>query len=513
MPMPHTNGRTIITSLAILLNIALAVSPVNISFAQTAPLQTPRFEEVTSSDSDFSVSVPKAYSSRRGYLIVKESPNSHSDREISLPVVIIKSKQKANTKQQPPILKLAGGPGVSGLNTAAYPGAYPWLSHRDFIIMGQRGTKHAKPALMCPEFLRALNAANNNSELSIAAAKKCRQRYQSAGIDLSAYHSSASARDIEALRIALNIDKFALYGGSYGTRLALTYARDYPDSVASMVLDSPLPHTARFDDQSPQNFEHALQAIADSCLSMRDCRNAFPRLFERFKRALASAADTPWNVQFKGGTQRDVSDTQLAILMNPSSPSSAAYIPITMDAIARKDIQSLAPLLDSESATTAFAWGMRLSVWCSESAPFSQRYTRKPPDSFASLDGAAVAPEVCKIWRVPKRPMQEKVATTASVPTLVIAGQFDHLTPPSWGEEVVSTLNNSYLAIIPHGGHLETNNWSGNGCAMKIAATFFKDEQAFLKNPLAASTCLNNPPAIKFVIDKTAVLGVLKPIN
>ena len=172
-----------------------------------------------------------------------------------------------------------------------------------------------------------------------------------------------------------------------------------------------------------------------------------------------------------------------------------------MDAIARKDTQSLAPLLNSESASTPFAWGMRLSVWCSESAPFSQRYDLKPEDSFASMDGAAVAPEVCKIWNVPKRPRQEKAATISSVPTLVIAGQFDQLTPPSWGKEVVSTLKNSYLAILPYGGHMETNNWGGDGCAMEIAATFFKDEQAFLKNPLAARACLNKRQPISFVIE------------
>ena len=481
-----------------LLLVTLLFGCFNSKLSKTSDLpNVPRFEEVSSSDQDFPITVPASFDSRRGFLIVKESAHTNNTRTISLPVVIIKGKQSQNIPNRAPILRLAGGPGISGLNAAAYPGAYPWTSYRDFIVVGQRGTQHAKPALNCPEYLKAREAINSDAKKEAEAAMICRSRYESLGIDLSAYNTMASARDIDALRKTLNIEKFSLYGGSYGTRVALTYAREFPDKVASMVLDSPLPHTVRFDDENPQNFRLALEDIADVCAKDDACANAFPDLIQRFKEKLSTAALTPWKIELQNEEIRSMTDADLVSLLNPSSPSNVVTIPQTMDMIARGDEQALLPLLSNKPRVIAFAWGLRLSVWCSESLPYSSRAKFEPGKNFASLDGAVIAPEICGIWDVPKRPLKEKQATVSSIPTLVIAGQFDHLTPPAWGKKVVSTLKNSHLVTIPYGGHVETNNWQGDGCAMKIADAFFRDEQKFLDNPMYSSKCIEmrSPPA------------------
>lgn len=42
--------------------------------------------------------------------------------------------------------------------------------------------------------------------------------------------------DIETLRLALNVDRWMLFGGSWGACLALCYAQHYPKAVASMIL-------------------------------------------------------------------------------------------------------------------------------------------------------------------------------------------------------------------------------------------------------------------------------------
>ena len=460
----------------------------------------PRFEEVLPTDTDFPVSVPKGFTSRRGYLIVNESNTQDAQRTISLPVIIIKASRADKDKRQAPILKLAGGPGISGLNAAAYPSAYPWTSDRDFIVMGQRGTEHAKPALMCPEYLAALASGNNAADQKVKAAKTCKQRYKSSGVNLSAYHSSASAQDIEALRNVLNVEKLSLYGGSYGTRLALTYARDFPNSVESMVLDSPMPHTANYDEENVQNFREAIEAITTACSRNGPCSTRFPNLLQRFDHAIDAARLTPWKIKLNDETQR-VTDSDLVSLLNPASPKKSLEIPKIMDAIANRDLQMLTPLLAESQRFTRFAWGQRLSIWCSEAASFTGHTKRQSRADFASLETRVVDQEICEIWDVDKRPAQEKAPTTSSVPTLVIAGQFDHLTPPRWGADIISTLENSYLAVIPYGGHVETNNWGGDGCAMNIANAFFKDERQFLTNAATSVSCLEARQKTKFNMD------------
>ena len=55
------------------------------------------------------------------------------------------------------------------------------------------------------------------------------------------FTSEESVRDIEALRVAGGYEKLVLYGTSYGTKVALEYAQQYPQHVESLVLDSVVP--------------------------------------------------------------------------------------------------------------------------------------------------------------------------------------------------------------------------------------------------------------------------------
>src|SRR5438067_181823 len=52
------------------------------------------------------------------------------------------------------------------------------------------------------------------------------------------YLSDDSVADIDALREALGIPKWSVYGVSYGTKVATLYAQRYPDRVERLVLDS-----------------------------------------------------------------------------------------------------------------------------------------------------------------------------------------------------------------------------------------------------------------------------------
>src|SRR5262249_3691057 len=55
------------------------------------------------------------------------------------------------------------------------------------------------------------------------------------------YSTRDHADDLEAVRQALGVDKVALWGTSYGTKLALEYALAYPTHVERLLLDSVLP--------------------------------------------------------------------------------------------------------------------------------------------------------------------------------------------------------------------------------------------------------------------------------
>lgn len=122
------------------------------SFEAFGQNSVPRFET-----SDCAVPIPKDEKIKCGYLIVPEDRTVKNDKTIRLPIIILQS-DNPNPKPDP-ILRTLGGPGASSLRMVTGRRFSPWLKERDMIIFEQRGTKHAQPALECPE----VGEANINS--------------------------------------------------------------------------------------------------------------------------------------------------------------------------------------------------------------------------------------------------------------------------------------------------------------------------------------------------------------
>ncbi len=437
------------------------------------PVQNlPRFETVAAGD-EFPVEVPSSFRSTRGWLVVAENRTGPGSTEIRLPVAIVHSR---SGRRDDPVVYLAGGPGVSGLSAAAYPGAYPWLEDRDFIVIGQRGTQHAKPALMCPEYRSAMRSGTDVSD----AVTVCRDRLTTSGIGVENYHSPASAADLEDLRRLLEIDAWNFYATSYGTRLALTYARDYDESLRAMVLDSPLPPNAIYDDESAMNFEASLRAIASDCAAQPSCSAAYPDLEGRFFDRIETTTRSPLSVD---GVLEPVTGADLAALIPLSSSSDVIDVPMIMDMIARME-PAVFDAIRAPGEASDFAWGMRFSVWCREALPFSDRSrSQRPGATLGGFESAAITPELCAAWDVPPLPPEIVAPVVSSVPTLILAGEFDPVTPPVWGERAAETLAYSRVVSVRGEAHLPTQQWDGDGCAMLMAGAFVDAPEATLTAP------------------------------
>lgn len=136
--------------------------------------------------------------------------------------------------RRPPVLALTGGPGQSArdfLNLYAVELGASVLRERGVVAFDARGSG-ASGAIDCPELQRAAIPRDT------AAAEACARRL---GERRRFYTAVDHAEDIEAVRAALDIPKLSLLGISYGTKVALVYARLYPHRVDRLVLDSVVP--------------------------------------------------------------------------------------------------------------------------------------------------------------------------------------------------------------------------------------------------------------------------------
>ena len=131
-----------------------------------------------------------------------------------------------------PLFVLAGGPGQAGsdvlpLLSAAFKRV---RATRDIVFIDQRGTGlSGKLDCETPPNEEMLSDAEIEAGLRRCIGTK--------PAPFAAYTTAAAARDIEQVRRALGYGKINVWGGSYGTRLGQAYARAFPDSVRSLVLD------------------------------------------------------------------------------------------------------------------------------------------------------------------------------------------------------------------------------------------------------------------------------------
>jgi hypothetical protein len=146
---------------------------------------------------------------------------------------------------------------------------------------------------------------------------------------------------------------------------------------------------------------------------------------------------------------------------------------------------------------------MYFSVQCFEEVPFetleqAEAAYKTQPDLAGALGTAKGAFDACKIWSVPAAPAVENQAVKSDIPTLVVSGQLDPITPPAWGKQAAETLSKATMIEVPGAGHGPTLSVA---CPQKIAL-------AFLDNPGAApdTSCLKDSKlAFTVPVDKLEI--------
>lgn len=133
---------------------------------------------------------------------------------------------------KPLLVALSGGPGQSSIEAASSFAISldPALRRYRLVVLDQRGTG-ASGVLDCPNLqrLRSLDA------FLPAEVGACANRI---GPQRAFYATSDTVLDLDDLRRALGADRIALMGISYGTHVALQYARAFPQHVDRLILDS-----------------------------------------------------------------------------------------------------------------------------------------------------------------------------------------------------------------------------------------------------------------------------------
>ena len=415
-----------------------------------------------------------------GTLEVYENRATKTGRKISLNIVVYPA---TGPKREPdPVFYFAGGPGSAATDDARgfAPEFAKIREQRDLVFVDQRGTGKSHP-LDCNLF----NPADPQSYLGyffpLEDVRKCRAELEPKA-DLKLYTTPIAMDDIDEVRAALGYEKINLFGGSYGTRAALTYLKRYPKRVRTATLQGVAPMDQFLPGDFPVANERALEGILAECAADEACNKAFPNLKDETKAVLARLIKGPVEVEVEKPNSKERVKVKLnrdlaaeAIRYMLYSPTPASRVPLVMHLAAEGNFQPVAQqaLFYRSVLVGTGSNGMYLSITCAEDVPFIKpgEGERLAANTFLGDYRLRQQREACALWpRAEIEPDYVK-PVKVDVPVLILTGEWDPVTPPSNGDRVAKHLPNSLHIVVPHGAH-GLGGLQGTDCILNLMTEF-----------------------------------------
>jgi pimeloyl-ACP methyl ester carboxylesterase len=356
-------------------------------------------------------------------------------------------------------------------------------------MYNQRGTHYNDPFLECPgeaTFNRELNALQISREevevLEKEFLTECRDHLSAQGIDLGQYNSVTNAADAEDLRRALGYPRVNYYGTSYGTRLALTLMRYYPEGIRSVILDSVFPPQVAYPSEAIVSFNGALERVFQRCAADEGCREDYPNLEETFYQVVDRLRTDPDEIIAANGVvvvDEGVFLDAVYMLLHPSDGIDG--LPHAIDSASRGSFGPLKGAIDSLSSYNRnVATGVNLSSLCRDEIGFDsyEHALAVAVDYPPLLADHLVNPytfELCDMWlsavTEPADPL-ENTPVESDIPALIFAGSYDPITSPAWARRAAETLSSSYLYEFANMAH---GVMRSDECALHIGLQFLED--------------------------------------
>jgi pimeloyl-ACP methyl ester carboxylesterase len=315
--------------------------------------------------------------------------------------------------------------------------------------------------------------------MPLEAVRACRRDLERVA-DLAQYTTAASVADLDAVREALGYETINLIGGSYGTRLAMEYARSHPRRVRTVVLEGPVPPSVRMPGRFGTYAQRSLDAVLDGCLATPECAAAFPNIqaeavtvFDRLRKGpvTATVVHPAGRKTTRVTLTRDHVAEALRYMLYTSG--GALRVPLVLHAASEGDFGPMARFLMQRRADGTFD-ALYLSVTCTEDVPFLPT-DAEIVDEPTFLGDYRVRQQraACAEWPRGRVPDTHGAPVVSRAPVLIISGTIDPATPPEFGDEIARTLTNSRHVRVPFGAH-SPNGLVGLDCLDSIRATFIE---------------------------------------
>lgn len=474
-------------SLVLLVSL-FGASPIN---AQTLELEDCRISSGPGAPS---------MAARCGTMVRPLDPSGEVGGEIELRVAVVPALNL--TPQPDPLVPIAGGPGQGSVQFyTAYSRAFEDVrKDRDILLIDQRGT--GESSTMDCEFDDDIAEGEYSTELTIKYTQLCLDELPH---DPRFFTTSVAVTDMEAVREALGYPSLNLYGISYGTRVAQHFARRYPGSTRTVIIDGVVPPPVSLGPEIATESQKAVDKILARCKESAACNERFPSVAEDFARVVAQLREGPVAIEVPHpSTGRleavdfGIGEFSAAVRLMAYSPLSISLLPLLVDEAGKGNfvpvggqfMMTMVAMMDSLSL------GMHNSVMCAEDVPFYEPSTIDFDAIEASYMGnfqMDALEAICSVW--PKGPIDDKfkLPLKTDLPVLLLSGDADPITPPRYAEMAAADLTNAAHLIGKNQGHGQM----AVGCTPQIVADFIESA-----DPSSLDTeCMERSFVMPFFLD------------
>lgn len=400
---------------------------------------------------------------------------------------------------------------------------------RDIVVLDQRGVGFSQPELTC---LSDINAYTEESLLEVRSyaetqalatdlAIQCGQEMLAAGVDLSAYTTTDDAADVNDIRLALGMEQITLYGVSYGTRSAQAILREYPDTVSAAILDSVIPPAVDRPAETPTKLAQSFERLFAACTQDAACNSAYPDLEATFYQLVDQLNANPATIMvtlpdlgqvevpLTGDSFMAVSSQALYFKALYSQLPQAIYAALEGDfTLAAALTQAGYDVGDLINFNKFFATECRSEVAYSDPEALAAAYEEfprlRPVTGTLGVSGETVY-QICAAWGLSDPAPEDNDPVTSAVPTLLLAGQIDPVTPPEWARQVAEGFSQAYVFEFEGVGHSVLGS---SLCAQTVASAFLADP-----SQAPAPDCLQTPDPLRFSIASSETLTLTEYAN
>ena len=412
---------------------------------------------------------------RCGTMVRPLDPSGVVPGEIKLRVAVVPALNL--TPEPDPLVPIAGGPGQGSVQFYL---SYYWAfedvrRNRDVLLIDQRGT--GESATMDCEFDDDILEGEYSVEVTVEYTERCLEQLP---YDPRFFTTSIAVTDMEAVRAALGYPALNLYGVSYGTRVAQHFARRYPGSTRSVIIDGVVPPQLSLGPEIATESQKAVDKILARCAEDDACNERFPDVAADFERVVAELRAAPVTIAVPHPSTGRPEEIEFgegelagAIRLLAYHPNTIALMPLLIHEAGKGNYVPLGSqfMMTMIAMADAMSLGMHNSVMCTEDVPFYDKSSIDYDGLAASYMGTfqldALA-AICSIW--PAGPIDDefKVPLATDLPVLLLSGDSDPITPPRYADLAAVDLENATHLIGKNQGHGQI----GVGCTPRLVADF-----------------------------------------